>query len=206
MQMTGLGVVRSFVPNISEQAFRDVFAIQWLVGGLPMVLFILVPESPNWLLLKGKTEQAKKAFIRLYGDDSNIDARVAHLGNVLKHEINNEAGVSYIDCFRGTNLRRTLIVTLLFWGNGMIGSSFLSQNIYFLITAGLAPIHSFDIGIGGFALALLIIPFSSIFAERIGRRPLYLIGLLVNTAGMIVVGGLGFSTSTGVVWGVAILM
>jgi Na+/melibiose symporter-like transporter len=206
MQMTGLGVVRAFVPNIAEQAFRNVFALQWAVGGLPILLFFIVPESPHWLLLKGKTEDARKSFGRLYGKEASLDARVAHLNNVLRHEINNEAGVTYLDCFRGTNLRRTLIVALLFWGNGMIGSSFLSQNIYFLIVAGLEPIHCFDIGIGGFALGLLIIPLSSIFSEKIGRRPLYLIGVFGNAVGMAIVGVLGYVSGSAVTWAVAVLL
>jgi hypothetical protein len=44
MQGLALGVIRIFVPNIAEKAFRTVFAIQWAVGGLAIVAFILTPE------------------------------------------------------------------------------------------------------------------------------------------------------------------
>jgi len=44
MQAVGLGVVRSFVPETAASAFRTVFALQWLVGGLPIIAFFLVPE------------------------------------------------------------------------------------------------------------------------------------------------------------------
>lgn len=44
MQCLGLGVVRAFVPSLEPSAFRDAFAIQWAVGGLPIVLFFLTPE------------------------------------------------------------------------------------------------------------------------------------------------------------------
>ena len=40
----GLGVVRIFVPNVSPQAFRIVFAIQWVVGGIAVIAFALTPE------------------------------------------------------------------------------------------------------------------------------------------------------------------
>jgi MFS family permease len=44
MQAVGMGVVRSFVPDIEPQAFRNVFAVQWAVGGLVILAFSVVPE------------------------------------------------------------------------------------------------------------------------------------------------------------------
>jgi hypothetical protein len=44
MQTIGLAVVRSFVSDIRPSAFRTVFALQWLVGGFPIIPFLLVPE------------------------------------------------------------------------------------------------------------------------------------------------------------------
>lgn len=45
MQAIGLGVVRAFVPDLRPSTFRNAFALQWLVGGLPIVAFFLVPEN-----------------------------------------------------------------------------------------------------------------------------------------------------------------
>jgi hypothetical protein len=44
MQAIGLGAVRAFAPDIRPVAFRTAFALQWLVGGLPAIVFFLVPE------------------------------------------------------------------------------------------------------------------------------------------------------------------
>lgn len=44
MQATALGVVRAFVPDVRESAFRLVFALQWAVGGILIVAFLIVPE------------------------------------------------------------------------------------------------------------------------------------------------------------------
>jgi hypothetical protein len=44
MQAIGLAVVRAFVPDLRPSAFRTAFALQWLVGGLPLIAFFLVPE------------------------------------------------------------------------------------------------------------------------------------------------------------------
>lgn len=44
LQLIGLAVVRSYVPDIRPSAFRTVFALQWLVGGLPIIAFFFSPE------------------------------------------------------------------------------------------------------------------------------------------------------------------
>ena len=92
------------------------------------------------------------------------------------------------------------------FGNGLIGSAFLTQNIYFLGLAGLPAVNAFDINIGGFALALLIFPLSWIFADKFGRRPLYLVGVAGNAIGMTVAGGLGFTSTRPAIWAVGVLL
>lgn len=94
------------------------------------------------------------------------------------------------------------------FGNGLNGSAFLTQNIYFLGLAGLPAIRCFDINIGGFGLALLVIPCSWVFGDKIGRRTLYLIGVAGNIMGMAVVGGLGYAPdgNKGAIWAVAVLL
>lgn len=43
MQGTSLGIVRAFVPKLDPSAWKTVFALQWLVGGLPLLAFF-IPE------------------------------------------------------------------------------------------------------------------------------------------------------------------
>jgi MFS family permease len=44
MQGVAMGVIRVFVTDMSEKAFRTVFAIQWGVGGLVLIAFAVAPE------------------------------------------------------------------------------------------------------------------------------------------------------------------
>ncbi|KAH6683095.1 putative MFS sugar transporter [Halenospora varia] len=208
MQCVGLGVIRSFVPDLTPRAFRISFALQWLVGGLPIIAFFCVPESPNYLLMKGQVEAARKSIARIYGENNSVDARLARLQSGIQHELTKDNHASYLDCFKGTDRKRTLTVALLMIGINLVGSAFLTQNIYFLGLAGLPAIHSFDINIGGFGLALVVIPCSWYFGDKIGRRLLYLIGVVGNTIGMAVVGGLGYAPSTNkaATWTVAVLL
>lgn len=208
MQALGLVVIRQNIANIETSAFREVFAIQWAFCALTAILFFFVPESPTWLILKNRPEEAKSSVNRLYGSNEP-EARYAR----IHHEIQLEAeaehahGVgSFLDLYRGSNLKRTLTVHLVFLGVGLAGASFLAQSIYFLIIAGLETIHCFDVSIGGFGLAVIAIVFSWIYIERVGRRSLWLIGVGVNAVGMLIIGGLYYSSSHGAIWGIAILM
>ena len=145
---------------------------------------------------------------RLYGKDNDIDARIAHLQNGMEQEVHANTKASYLDCFEGTDRKRTLTVCLLWFGNGFIGTAFLTQNIYFLMLAGLPVIHAFDINIAGFGIALLIMPLMWMFGDSFGRRWLYLIGVAGNVVILGIVGGLGYvpSSHKGAIWAIAILL
>ncbi|KAL2788748.1 putative MFS sugar transporter [Aspergillus keveii] len=208
MQGTALGVIRGFVPDMAPRAWKMVFAIQWIVAGLPL-LVLLIPESPVWLLSKGRLEDARQSLIRIYGIDNNIDIRLQLLQQTLEMEDNSSAGdteASFLECFRTHNLKRTMTVCMMLFGIGMTGVAFLNQNTYFLLTLGLPAVHAFDIGIGGFFLACLVIAGGWFLNDRIGRRRLWLTGLMGNVVGMSVVGGLGFVHNNAGLWAVAVLM
>jgi Sugar (and other) transporter len=145
---------------------------------------------------------------RIYGTDNHVDARLARLQSGIQQEMKQGQKPNYLDCFRGTDRRRTLTVCLLQLGNSLIGSALLSQNIYFLTLGGLPVIHAFDINIGGFCLALLIMPLSWYFGDKVGRRPLYLGGVIGNIIAMGVIGGLGYAPASdkGAIWAIAVLL
>ena len=209
MQAIGLVTIRVYIANISPSAFRMVFALQWIWPIAAGLFFIVVPESPTFLVQKGKIAIAKKALTRLYGSNNHVDARLALLCKQVDQErsqaeVHGNAG--YLELFRGTNFKRTFTVFWLFLAAGLNGASLLSQNTYFLIIAGLEAVHAFDVGIGGFGLALIAIVFSWFYMEKFGRRSIWLAGVAVNILTMAVIGGLYYSTSKGSLWAVAILM
>ena len=90
--------------------------------------------------------------------------------------------------------------------SGLSDTALLAQNIYFLIIAGLEAVHAFDIGIGGFGVAIIAIVFSWFYMEKSGRRSLWLIGVAFNIAIMAVIGGLDYAKTKGSLWAIAILM
>jgi MFS family permease len=208
MQGVALGIIRALVPNVHPQAFRDVFAIQWAVGGIVMIAFALAPESPIYLITNNHLDRAHKVMTKIYGPNNDVDARLANLIKTIQdeqsqHEL--ESG-SYIECFKGKDLKRTLTVVFLYTTSNMGGAAFLAQSIYFLIIAGLPAIHAFDVSIGGFGLACIIIVTTWFIGDRIRRRTGVMVGLVVNFLGMLTVGCLYYNKSTGALWAIAVIM
>ncbi|KAK6221403.1 hypothetical protein LQW54_001504 [Pestalotiopsis sp. IQ-011] len=198
-QAVALGVIRAFVPILDQSAFRFVFALQWAVGGLAVVSWACAPE--------GKTEAARNAMRRIYGNSDQTDDRLACLIHDIKlEETSQQDKGTYAACFRGSHFRRTMTIALLFSLTNVSGAAFLSQNIYFLITAGLEAIYAFDIGIGGFGLALLIIAVNGAYMHRCTRRSLILVGLTINFVFMVTIGALYWAPGEGELWTIAVLM
>ena len=64
--------------------------------GLPFA-----PESPWWLVRKGRTEEARKILDRLSDGTSDIDLQLQQISDTIALEDSYAANSTYADCFRG---------------------------------------------------------------------------------------------------------
>ena len=91
------------------------FAVQW--AWIPLILPILIfaPESPYWLVRKGKIEQAEKVVSRIAApeDRDRCQDIVSAMVRTNTVEKNVHEGTSFLDCFRGVDRRRTEIRLVL---------------------------------------------------------------------------------------------
>lgn len=161
-----------------------------------------------WLIRKQKIDRARKVMKTLYGPNDAEDrlTREMHIIRTENENASHSPQLSWTSCFRGSNFKRTATTALLFSLTNLAGAAFLSQNIYFLITAGLEAVHSFDIGIGGFAFAALLIAFSGVYLQKISRRNAILSCLVFNLVLMTIIGALYFAPGRGALWAIAIIM
>jgi SP family general alpha glucoside:H+ symporter-like MFS transporter len=116
-------------------------------------LQILIVIEHRWLIRRGRNEDAKKALIKLTSaknaDESfNVDDTIAMMVTTNELEKAIETGTSYWDCFKGTDLRRTEIVSVTWLIQNLCGSAFMGYSTYFLEQAGLAAVDSFDMAMG----------------------------------------------------------
>ncbi|KAL1406103.1 hypothetical protein Q8F55_007786 [Vanrija albida] len=195
-QVIGSSVIKSMLPRTDQWAYRIPFGLQWM---WPLPLFIgvmLAPESPWWLVRKGRLEDAKHALLRLTSLDRETDFDADETIDMMRHttELEREitSGSSYLDCFRGSDLRRTEIVCMVWAMQNLAGNSFSGYATYFLQKAGVRNDIAFNFTIGIYAINCAGV-FGAWFlmSMGVGRRSLYLYGLCGLCAALFVMGFLG---------------
>ncbi|CAI6013931.1 hypothetical protein V2G26_003841 [Clonostachys chloroleuca] len=206
-QLLSNAAIKAFGEWESRWAYRAPFALQlffcvFLLAGLPFA-----PESPWWLARRGKRDEAKNALIRLYGSGVDIDIKLAALETTIaEEEAARSSQGSLIQCFRGTNLVRTSISICIFLCQHFTGIIFaLGYSSYFFQLAGLETWRSFDLGVGVTAAGVGATIISWFIIERVGRRNLFLLGLVVLTTILILIGILDVIPSGGAKWAQASL-
>ena len=150
------------------------------------------------MVRKGKLDQAKQALLKLPSKnretDFDADETVAMMMHTTALEEEITKGASYLDCFRGTDLRRTEIVVMCWAIQNLAGNSFSGYSSYFLQQAGLAPATSFDFALGQYGIIMAGV-FGAWFLMScgVGRRTLYLYGLVGLFIMLFIMGCLGIA-------------
>ena len=194
-QLIGVGVVRGVVHNSSKWSYRIPFGLQWAFAVPILIGVIFAPESPWWLVRHGKIEEAKKALLRITSRDDpdfNADETIAmmrHTNEVEKYL--NGGGVTFFDCFKGNDLRRTEIASMVWMTQALCGSALTGYAAYFYEQAGFNTENSFDLAVGMYGVAIFCGILSWFWMHRVGRRTLYLVGLGLITIILLVAGIVG---------------
>ena len=209
-QLIASGVLRAELGNTTQWAYRIPFALQWM-WPIPLIIGCLfAPESPWWLIRRGRTEDAKKCLLRLtsrndpnFNADDTIDMMI-HT-NALEKEIS--AGTSYWDLFKGVDLRRTEIVVATWSVQNLCGNSFMGYSTYFYEQAGLATANAFDLSMAQYGLGAIGTILSWFLMSRVGRRTMYFYGLLTLDVLLLIIGCLGTaSASSSVSWAIGSML
>jgi SP family general alpha glucoside:H+ symporter-like MFS transporter len=186
----------TFVYNtrLDESAYKIPIALQWLFPTPLMVLMFFAPESPWWLVRKGRHEQAARSVERL-GRKSKLNAgeTVAMMRRVVDLEKSTVAP-NYIELFKGSDLRRTLIVCGIYAAQNLAGNLIANQAVYFFEQAGMTTNTAFALGLITSALQMIFVMLSWILTTYFGRRPIYLWGTAFNVVMLV---ALGIAASVG---------
>jgi MFS transporter, SP family, general alpha glucoside:H+ symporter len=161
-----------------------------------------VTDKVSFLVVKhGKLEQAEKAISRLQSSSSKAaiptpQETVALLQKTDEIEQEISGNASYIECFKGINLRRTEIATATWTIQQMCGPVLQTFATYLFIQAGLDSNAAFDMTLGLYAIAFVGTVLSWPMINRFGRRTIFLGGLLGIFVCLMIVGFLGIASSS----------
>ncbi|KAF9730464.1 hypothetical protein PMIN06_001315 [Paraphaeosphaeria minitans] len=196
-QFIASGVLKGVSERPDQWAYRIPYAIQWIYP-IPLIIGIaFAPESPWWLVRKERYEDAKKMVLRLASPEKNPSFNADETIAMYKHTNELEKavsdGTSYWDCFKGTDLRRTEIAAMTWFTQAWCGSSFMGFSTYFFQNAGLDTSNAFSMSLGIYAIGAVGVFVSWWLMPRVGRRTLYVWGLVAMLSILLIIGFLGIA-------------
>ncbi|KAI1618228.1 MFS transporter [Exophiala viscosa] len=195
-QVIGIGVIKSMLPRNDQWSYRIPYALQWMWPVPLLIGIFFAPESPWWLVRRGRLDDAKRSLLRLTSlnreTDFDADETIAMMVHTTALEEKITTGASYLDCFKGTDLRRTEIVCMVWAIQNLSGNSFSGYSTYFLEQAGLDPAKAYDFALGQYGINMVGV-FGAWFLMTcgIGRRALYIYGLCGLFSMLLILGFLG---------------
>ena len=166
------------------------------------LLIVLVPESPIWLLMNNKHDEAKKSLVRLRGNMLVVESELSRLQKSLilqkaesqgKEEDGCCSGLREImDALKDKSFLKPFSILLFLHCIGFewIGLAFIAYYMVGIMIEANIPFSPYFVcaGISIFRLILIMI-FSVGIANRVKRRPLY-----ISTAVVIIIGNTSMAT------------
>ncbi|KAM0287400.1 hypothetical protein ACHAQH_000350 [Verticillium albo-atrum] len=193
-QLTAIGIGNTRFGIISKNSYKVLFAAQWAFPVFVLAFTTILPESPWHLIRKDQPEAARKSLTRLHRKGVDVDQLMREISAAVTAEqalSATQKGTSYIDCFRGTDARRTRIACGMFVIQQFTGIAFYAQALYFLGITGLKVALTFQLALAGFGAGLVGNIASWFVMDHVGRRTLLLAGVVINGLLLMAVGVAG---------------
>lgn len=185
--LTTLGILVGYGVNAALAATE---AWRWSLGlaAVPGVLLalgvLLIPESPRWLIVQGRHEDALRVLRRIRGRQ-DVTHEVDEIRTVNDEDASTHSG-RWRDLFAGWARPMVVIgILVAFFANGC-GINLI---VYFapqiLQTVGMGPSASLlaTVGLGVVNVVFTVVGMALV--DRVGRRPMLLVGAIGMTVSLI---------------------
>jgi sugar porter (SP) family MFS transporter len=186
--MIVIGISLSFFSNyfllsLGADSWRWMLAVQAVPAGLYFLLLTLVPESPRWLLSKGRKASAEAALALVHGQtapheleaiETNLVKQSRHFGvrelltGRLKRVMIFGLGIAFFQQATGINAVFYYLPTIFASSGGELSTSFAQSVLVGLVNVGMT-----------FVAIWLI--------DRLGRKPLLIFGLAGMTLSLLTI-------------------
>ncbi|HEV3178889.1 MAG TPA: sugar porter family MFS transporter [Steroidobacteraceae bacterium] len=207
--MITIGILVAF---LSDTAFSYSGNWRWMLGviALPGVLFLLgvslLPDSPRWLMMRGRKEEAREVLLRLRGDPAIVSREAADIEEQLKTP---QRGWHLF--LENSNFRRSVglgvLLQLVQQFTGINVVMYYAPRIFQSMGYDVAAQMWFTAAVG---LTNVLATFIAIgLVDRWGRKPILYTGFTVMAIGLGVVGTvmhLGIATEGQQLLAVAMLL
>ncbi|KAK5045093.1 hypothetical protein LTR84_010241 [Exophiala bonariae] len=188
-------------------AYRTAFASEYSFAGFTALFLPFIPESPWWSTDRRNDGEALESLAKLGYDPSSAEVHLSLIKRTLAKTKNETMGATYLECFRRSNLRRTIVSLMPLACQALIGVSFVaSYSTYYQQLAGFSTQASFHLSIVQGLLSLVGNICSLFLIDRVGRRSLSFWGLCLLTLLLLLTGGLAVAATPGAIKGTVALL
>ncbi|WP_321333336.1 sugar porter family MFS transporter [uncultured Bacteroides sp.] len=73
-----------------SEIWRGMLGMEALPAVLFFIIIFFIPESPRWLILKGREVRAKKTLIHIYHSDNEVESQIAATREVISSDTKSE--------------------------------------------------------------------------------------------------------------------
>ncbi|MGV9556130.1 sugar porter family MFS transporter [Streptomyces sp. NPDC003522] len=165
------------------EAWQVMLGVMVVPAVLYGLLSFAIPESPRFLISVGKRERAREILMEVEGKDVDFDARITE----IEHAMNSEHKSSFKDLLGGSFFFKPIV-----WiGIGLsVFQQFVGINVAFYYSStlwqsvGVDPTDSFFYSFTTSIINILGTVIAMIFVDRVGRKPLALIGSVGMVIGL----------------------
>ncbi|OWA13284.1 MFS transporter [Streptomyces sp. CS113] len=165
------------------EAWQVMLGVMVIPAVLYGLLSFAIPESPRFLISVGKHEKAKKILEEVEGKDVDFDARIGE----IEHAMHSEEKSSFKELLGGSFFFKPIV-----WiGIGLsVFQQFVGINVAFYYSStlwqsvGVDPTDSFFYSFTTSIINIIGTVIAMIFVDRVGRKPLALIGSVGMVIGL----------------------
>ncbi len=189
-----IGIVLAYLSNFVivrmmpiEQGWRWMLAMQAVPAIIFWILVHFIPESPRWLYSRGRTAEATAVMEDLF-DKEELSAVLSSLAEPAHEPENKKPSLPFLNRH---NARPILMAFLIAFFSQFAGTNAVLYYAPSLLSQAGIP------GDAAFAASILVGPTNLVFTllgrsliDRVGRRPLVMIGAGVDFLALIAIAGI----------------
>ncbi|CAH0584046.1 unnamed protein product [Chrysodeixis includens] len=161
--------------------YTSVFVFNILCTCIPIIfgiVFFFMPESPNFLVVKGRNDEARESLIRLRGSSYDVDSELNSLK--AKAEESQRNKVSYLSAIKQKTALKAILICyalMLFQQLSGINAVIFNASQIFADAGATIPSTISTIIIGVIQVVATFV--SSLVVDKLGRRILLLLSALI---------------------------